>query len=58
MVCLLLLLIAGVFIPDCDDDGFYKRLQCHGSKGECWCVDRNGHEIPQTRVKGHAECGG
>lgn len=39
----------GQFIPRCDDNGAYEPMQCHGSTGHCWCVDRNGQEIPGTR---------
>lgn len=41
----------GAFIPQCDSDGNYVPQQCHGSTGECWCVDRNGQEIPGTRTR-------
>ncbi|RWS19263.1 hypothetical protein B4U80_02664, partial [Leptotrombidium deliense] len=27
----------GAFEPKCEDDGSYKKLQCHGSTGACWC---------------------
>ncbi|EFA05918.2 zonadhesin isoform X2 [Tribolium castaneum] len=33
--------------PSCDSDGNYISTQCH--KGECWCVDNFGTEIPRTR---------
>ncbi|KAM9847427.1 nidogen-1 [Aulostomus maculatus] len=39
----------GQYIPTCDDNGAYEPMQCHGSTGHCWCVDRNGQEIPGTR---------
>ncbi|KAM3863357.1 nidogen-1 [Diretmus argenteus] len=39
----------GQFIPTCDEHGAYEPMQCHGSTGHCWCVDRNGQEIPGTR---------
>ncbi|XP_071963975.1 papilin-like isoform X2 [Antedon mediterranea] len=36
------------FIPECTDDGLYKRVQCH--KGYCFCVEINtGVEIRGTR---------
>lgn len=38
----------GQFIPTCDEQGAYEATQCHGSTGNCWCVDRNGQEIPGT----------
>nr|XP_043905348.1 nidogen-2 isoform X2 [Solea senegalensis] len=42
--------IAGVFVPECDANGQYKSLQCHGSTGHCWCVDSRGEERPGTRT--------
>ncbi|CAK6951779.1 nidogen-1 [Scomber scombrus] len=39
----------GHYIPVCDENGAYEAMQCHGSTGYCWCVDRNGQEIPGTR---------
>ncbi|KAK7893402.1 hypothetical protein WMY93_022554 [Mugilogobius chulae] len=42
--------IAGVFVPQCDADGHYRSLQCHGSSGYCWCVDSTGQERPGTRT--------
>lgn len=47
----------GAFVPSCDEDGFFERQQCHGSTGQCWCVDRNGHEIRATRTQGPLDCG-
>ncbi|XP_041108807.1 nidogen-1 [Polyodon spathula] len=41
--------IPGQYVPLCDDQGNYSPLQCHSSIGQCWCVDRNGQEIPGTR---------
>uniref|UniRef100_A0A7N6B2D2 Nidogen 2a (osteonidogen) n=1 Tax=Anabas testudineus TaxID=64144 RepID=A0A7N6B2D2_ANATE len=40
----------GAFIPQCDSDGRYRPLQCHGSTGYCWCVDSRGQEKPGTRT--------
>ncbi|XP_042260956.1 nidogen-2 isoform X2 [Thunnus maccoyii] len=40
----------GAFIPQCDSDGRYRPLQCHGSTGHCWCVDRRGQERAGTRT--------
>nr|XP_034996890.1 nidogen-2 [Zootoca vivipara] len=37
-------------VPECDDQGNYRPLQCHGSTGYCWCVDTDGKEIPGSRV--------
>ncbi|XP_028427407.1 nidogen-2 isoform X2 [Perca flavescens] len=40
----------GAFIPQCDSDGWYQPLQCHGSTGHCWCVDIRGQERTGTRT--------
>ncbi|XP_051915040.1 uncharacterized protein nid2a isoform X4 [Hippocampus zosterae] len=40
----------GVFVPQCDSDGRYRPLQCHGSTGHCWCVDSRGQERAGTRT--------
>jgi len=51
------LCITGQYIPLCDEDGYYKPSQCHGSVGQCWCVDRYGNEVTGSRTNGAAECG-
>ncbi|XP_062417347.1 nidogen-2 isoform X2 [Pungitius pungitius] len=40
----------GAFVPQCDSDGRYRPLQCHGSTGHCWCVDVRGQERAETRT--------
>ncbi|MEQ2184742.1 hypothetical protein GOODEAATRI_011262 [Goodea atripinnis] len=40
----------GQYIPECDENGDYLPVQCHSSTRQCWCVDRNGQEIPGTRT--------
>ncbi|CAJ1052781.1 LOW QUALITY PROTEIN: nidogen-1-like [Xyrichtys novacula] len=40
----------GQYVPQCDQHGAYESTQCHGSIGQCWCVDANGQEIPNTRT--------
>ncbi|KAM4602144.1 nidogen-2 [Polymixia lowei] len=42
--------IVGGFVPQCDTDGQYRPLQCHGSTGHCWCVDNRGQERAGTRT--------
>ncbi|XP_019581253.2 nidogen-2 isoform X1 [Rhinolophus sinicus] len=39
-----------IHIPQCDEQGHFLPLQCHGSTGFCWCVDPDGHEVPGTRT--------
>ena len=36
------------FIPWCRADGSYSPVQCYGSY--CYCVDRTGQEISNTRT--------
>uniref|UniRef100_A0A8C9RRS8 Testican-3 n=1 Tax=Scleropages formosus TaxID=113540 RepID=A0A8C9RRS8_SCLFO len=49
--------LLGVYIPSCDEDGYFKPHQCHGSSGQCWCVDRYGNEVAGTRTHGVPDCG-
>ena len=44
------------FVPSCKRDGTYEDVQCDGSSAECWCVDRDGKELPQTRSKDLVKC--
>ncbi|CAH1246674.1 KCP [Branchiostoma lanceolatum] len=39
--------LLGAFKPRCMEDGFFETKQCQGSM--CWCVDKCGHEVPNTR---------
>ncbi|PNI61807.1 SPOCK3 isoform 14 [Pan troglodytes] len=48
--------LLGQYIPLCDEDGYYKPTQCHGSVGQCWCVDRYGNEVMGSRINGIADC--
>ncbi|XP_044286737.1 testican-3 isoform X2 [Varanus komodoensis] len=48
--------LLGQYIPLCDEDGYYKSTQCHGSAGQCWCVDRYGNEVTGSRTHGAADC--
>ncbi|XP_067895206.1 uncharacterized protein nid2a isoform X2 [Heterodontus francisci] len=52
--------LIGVYVPECDEEGSFRPLQCHSSTGHCWCVDENGQEIPGTRTPpgtGQPRCG-
>ncbi|XP_037688644.1 nidogen-2 isoform X2 [Choloepus didactylus] len=37
------------YVPQCDDLGHFTPLQCHGKSDFCWCVDKDGREVPGTR---------
>ena len=43
--------LLGAFIPQCNEDGSYKEVQCHGSTGYCWCVDDSGRKREETQVR-------
>ena len=53
--------VRGAFRPKCKADGSYEEKQCHGSTGQCWCVESiYGNEILNTRKgpgKGQVTCG-
>jgi len=38
----------GSYRPQCTETGDFAAMQCHAATGECWCVRRNGQEIPGT----------
>lgn len=46
----------GVFIPECEDDGRFRNVQCLGSTGQCWCVTEGGFMIWTTTVRGRPNC--
>uniref|UniRef100_A0AAY3ZTE0 Testican-2 n=1 Tax=Denticeps clupeoides TaxID=299321 RepID=A0AAY3ZTE0_9TELE len=46
----------GVYIPSCDEDGYYRKMQCDQVRGECWCVDHNGEELTGSRTTGRPDC--
>ncbi|XP_072312868.1 testican-2-like [Eucyclogobius newberryi] len=43
---------SALFVPGCDEDGYFRKVQCDAGRGECWCVDPHGGELTGTR--GHA----
>ncbi|KAM9831187.1 testican-2 [Neosynchiropus ocellatus] len=46
----------GMYVPSCDEDGYYRKVQCDLSRGECWCVDHLGGEMSGTRIHGNPDC--
>lgn len=55
--CLYVWVFAGMYIPSCDEDGYYRKVQCDQSRGECWCADQHGGEMMGTRIHGNPNCG-
>ncbi|RDD42554.1 Equistatin [Trichoplax sp. H2] len=49
-------LTVGVFVPKCQRDGSYDKVQCMDTLGLCWCVDNYGNEISGTRIRGVPLC--
>ncbi|KAI0227750.1 hypothetical protein LSAT2_021755 [Lamellibrachia satsuma] len=52
--------LMGAYEPQCTENGWYKRRQCHSSTGHCWCVTVGGTEIIGTRKgpgRGPVICG-
>ena len=42
---------AGLFVPECDKDGNFKRIQCWRMIGVCWCVGiQDGKEVTGSRT--------
>ncbi|XP_042181693.1 testican-1-like isoform X3 [Oncorhynchus tshawytscha] len=48
--------VIGSYIPRCSEEGYFKPTQCHGSTGQCWCVDKYGNEIAGSRKQGNPTC--
>ena len=44
-------LLVGAFTPQCESDGSYSAVQCHGSTGYCWCVDGEGNKLVETEIR-------
>ena len=40
----------------CKQDGSYEEVQCSGSTGYCWCVDKNGTELAGSKTRGPIQC--
>lgn len=48
--------LQGVYVPDCDSQGYYRPTQCHTVIGMCWCVDKHGVEFANTRTHAKPNC--
>lgn len=48
--------LLGVYVPECDNQGYYKPIQCHSAIGMCWCVDKHGVEFANTRSHSKPNC--
>nr|XP_015838869.1 PREDICTED: testican-2 isoform X1 [Tribolium castaneum] len=48
--------LLGVYVPDCDNQGYYRPTQCHSAIGMCWCVDKHGVEFANTRTHAKPNC--
>uniref|UniRef100_A0A8C5MFU4 Thyroglobulin type-1 domain-containing protein n=1 Tax=Leptobrachium leishanense TaxID=445787 RepID=A0A8C5MFU4_9ANUR len=46
----------GIFRPKCEDNGNFELTQCWHSTGYCWCVYKNGTEVPETKTRGRLTC--
>ncbi|XP_006814758.1 SPARC-related modular calcium-binding protein 1-like isoform X1 [Saccoglossus kowalevskii] len=42
---------AGLFIPECTEEGSFREVQCYASTGYCWCVTDQGKPIPGSSVR-------
>ncbi|KAK3752257.1 hypothetical protein QZH41_006590 [Actinostola sp. cb2023] len=50
-------LLVGRYIPQCENDGSFKQVQCHPSTGYCWCVNKTtGVIVPDTQIRGRPSC--
>nr|XP_023658539.1 nidogen-2-like isoform X1 [Paramormyrops kingsleyae] len=38
------------YTPQCDSTGQFNPVQCYGDSSYCWCVDKDGREVPGTRL--------
>ena len=48
--------LGSVFIPRCNEDGYYAPMQCTAKNKYCWCVDKNGKKKKGSRTRGLTDC--
>ena len=48
--------VSGRSLPECKPDGGFKEVQCAKAYDVCWCVDKDGHDVPRTRQSGKPNC--
>ena len=48
--------MVGRYVPQCSEDGSFQQVQCYGSTGYCWCVDRQGMALQATMTRGLPDC--
>ena len=46
----------GSYVVRCKQNGMYEEVQCSGSTGFCWCVDKHGVEMKGTKTRGPLKC--
>lgn len=44
------------YLIRCKQDGSYEEVQCSGSTGFCWCVDKRGNELEGSKTRGPLKC--
>ena len=49
--------VIGVYVPQCDENGNYLSVQCHGSTGYCWCVNTDNGWPTSAGARGQPNCG-
>ncbi|XP_048830880.1 nidogen-2-like isoform X2 [Brienomyrus brachyistius] len=42
--------VSSHYTPQCDSTGQFNPVQCYGDSNYCWCVDKDGREVPGTRL--------
>lgn len=45
------------YLPNCDKNGYFEPLQCDKFTKFCWCTDKNGNELANTKKLGKVVCG-